>query len=239
MIERKTPVPAYYQVKMEILQKIKKNEWKVGDQLPTNLEFCDLFGVSRITIHRALSDLEADGYIYRIQGKGSFVKFKEINQNMNRFYSFSEETIKMGYVPTAIFLDLKLIIASSEVREALDLEENEKVYVLERLRLADEVVIAYDRSYIPEKLIPGFQKEMIKDGSLYKTLRDEYRINPNSADESIEALSIPESDAIKMRIKKNQPVLLVKRVAQDNERKIEFNYRIVNSSVYKYRVHLD
>lgn len=239
MIEKKSPVPAYYQVKMEILQKIKSNEWKVGDQLPTNMEFCDLFGVSRITIHRALSDLEADGYIYRIQGKGCFVKFKEINQSMNQFYSFTEEITKMGYVPSAIFLDLKLIPASTEVREALDLEVGENVYLLERLRLADEVIIVYDRSYIPEKLIPGFNKDMVREGSLYKALREYYHISPNGADETIEALSISEPDAIKMRLKKNQPVLLVKRICQDNERKIEFNYRIVNSSVYKYRVRLD
>lgn len=239
MIERESPVPAYYQVKMEILQKIKNNVWKVGDQLPTNMEFCEMFDVSRITIHRALSDLESDGYIYRIQGKGCFVKFKEISQNMNKFYSFSDEIMKMGFVPSAIFLDLRLMEADNEVREALDLAAGEQVYLLERLRLADDIIIVYDRSYIPEKLIPGFTKEMIKEGSLYKALKEYYHLCPNGADETIEAISLSGSDAIKMRLKKHQPVLLVKRYAHNNERKIEYNYRIVNSNVYKYRVRLD
>lgn len=239
MIKKTSPVPAYYQVKMEILENIKSNYWKVGDQLPTEMEFCDMYQVSRITVRRALFDLEGEGYIYHIQGKGSFVKFKEISQSMSKFYSFTDETIKMGYIPSAVFLDLTCLEAPREVSEALNLEEHDRVYLLERLRLADEMIIAYDRSYIPEKLIPNFSKEMLKGGSLYKALEKYYGFVPNNAEETIEAISIEPADAAKMRLRSNSPQLLVKRVAYYNDQKIEFNYRIVNSSIYKYKIKLE
>lgn len=239
MIKKTSPVPAYYQVKIDIQERIRNDIYKVKEQLPTDMEFCELYQVSRITIRRALAELESEGYIERIQGKGSYVKFKEIKQNISKFYNFTDETIKMGYVPSSVFLKLELIEPNEEVREILDLEEREKVFLLERLRLADEMIAAYDRSFIPEKLIPGFKKEMLHEGSLYKSLQTNYGFVPNNSEETIEAVAIDEKDAMKMRIKVGSPQLLVKRVSFCDDKKVEFNYRIVNSKVYKYKLKLD
>jgi len=239
MIEKKSPVPVYYQVKTDIEEKIKHDYYKIGEQLPTDFEFCNIYNVSRITIRRALLELESTGYIERIQGKGTFVKFKDIKQNLTRFYSFTEEIIKMGYVPSAIFLKLELLVPDQEIQKLLGLKDGEQTYLLERLRLADEMIVAYDRSYIPEKIIPGFRKEMIREGSLYKALKDNYGFAPNNSEETIEAISINANDAAKMRVKAGTPELLVKRVSYFNDKKIEFNYRIVNSTLYKYKLKLD
>ncbi len=235
---KKSVVPAYYQVMVDILDKIKNDIYKVDGQLPSDMEFCSIYGVSRITVRRALAELENDGYIKRIQGKGSFVRFKEINQEMTGFYSFTNETIKMGYVPSSIFISLDLIIPNNEVQEKLNLQDNEKVYLLERLRLADDKIVVYDHSYISEKKIPGFKKSMISQGSLYKALEQYYGFVPNNSEETIEAIAIEEQNAIKMRLKPKTPVLLVKRVSYCDDEIIEYNYRLVNSSVYKYKMKL-
>ena len=95
MIDRHSALTAYEQVKEDIKYKIAHDVYKIGDQIPTNVQLCDVYDVSRITINRALADLESEGYIERFQGKGCFVKMKEISQNMSRFYSFTEELRKM------------------------------------------------------------------------------------------------------------------------------------------------
>lgn len=238
MIEKNNSEKAYEQVKRDLKSKISNGYYQNGDQLPTNMQLCEVYQVSRITINRALMELEADGCIEKVQGKGCFVRLKEINQNISQFYSFTEELIKMGYVPGAIFVSLKLEKASEEIAKALDLDIEDKVYVITRLRLADEMIVAYDRSAIPMKLFPDFKKRMLAGGSLYKAMEENYGIKPNHSEESIEAVSIDAEDAEKMRIKSGSPVLLIKRVSYHNEKKVEFNYRLVNSKLFKYHMSL-
>lgn len=80
---------------------------------------------------------------------------------------------------------------------------------------------------------------MILDGSLYDAMDRHYDARPTVAEESLEAISIDEADALKMRVKPKSSQLLVKRVSYSRDRVVEYNYRIVNSSVYKYKFKLD
>lgn len=238
MINREVGKTSYGQVYDAILLKIKNNIYKVGDRLPTNVELCDIYDVSRITVSRALSDLEKDGYIEKKQGKGCYVKFREINQNISSFYSFTEELKKMGCVPSAVFISLRKESPSSEVAAALDLNQGDKVFVLKRLRLADDIIVAKDHSIIPEKYIPNFEKRMLAGGSLYEALENNYGFRPNHSEETIEAIDIGREDAQKMQIEEGSPVLLIKRISFYNEKKVEFNYRIVNTRKFKYTMSL-
>lgn len=238
MIDKHSEQKAYIQVKDDIKHKIIHNIYKVGDKLPTNMQLCELFNVSRITINRALSELEAEGYIEKFQGKGCYVKFKEINQNMSNFYSFTNELKKMNKRPSSIFLSLKLLKPDVEVMEKLNITSDDRVFLLKRLRLADGVPVCYDRSYIPEKYIPSFKKEMIKNDSLYETMEEYYGFSPNNSEETIEAIILKDKDAEKLKLEYGSPALLVKRVSYFNEKPIEYNYRIVNSKVFKYKMSL-
>lgn len=238
MISKENGKTSYGQIRDDILFKIKNNIYKVGDQLPTNLELCDIYGVSRITVSRALNELENDGYIEKKQGKGCYVKFREINQSISTFYSFTEEVTKMGYVPSAIFISLKKELPTNEVAAALNLNKSDRVYVIKRLRLADDIIVAKDHSIIPEKFIPNFEKKMLAGGSLYEALENNYGFRPNHSEETIEAINISKDDAQKMQIEEGSPVLLIKRISFYNEIKVEFNYRIVNTKKFKYSMSL-
>lgn len=238
MISKENGKTSYGQIRDDILLKIKNNIYKVGEQLPTNLELCDIYGVSRITVSRALNELENDGYIEKKQGKGCYVKFREINQSISTFYSFTEEVTKMGYVPSAIFISLKKELPTNEVAAALNLNKSDKVFVIKRLRLADDIIVAKDHSIIPEKFIPNFEKKMLAGGSLYEALENNYGFRPNHSEETIEAINISKDDAQKMQIEEGSPVLLIKRISFYNEIKVEFNYRIVNTKKFKYSMSL-
>ena len=209
MISRNSPMPAYYQTKMRILDMIKQDDYEVGDKLPMDSDFCEMYGVSRITVRRALTELEQEGYIERIQGKGSYLRFKVLDQNISKFYSFNDEITKMGMVPSSVFLKLDLVEADKNISEMLGIKERDLLYLLERLRLANDIIIAYDRSYLPKYIVPGFDKEMILDGSLYDAMDRHYDARPTVAEASLEAISFDEADALKMRVKPKSSQLLV------------------------------
>ncbi|MBR5755031.1 MAG: GntR family transcriptional regulator [Erysipelotrichaceae bacterium] len=239
MIDRHSALTAYEQVKEDIKYKIAHDVYKIGDQIPTNVQLCDVYDVSRITINRALADLESEGYIERFQGKGCFVKMKEISQNMSRFYSFTEELRKMGYEPHAKIISYSIIPANEEMAQALDISVGEDVVYLKRLRYADDVIVTLDRSYLPLKCVPNFDVSMITGVSLYEAIEKNYGFKPNHSEETIEAININADDARLMGVKEDTPILLVRRVSYFNDKKVEFNYRLVNSKVFKYKMSLE
>jgi len=89
ILDENSPVPLYHQLSRFLRERIERQEWKEGEKIPTELELCDEFALSRGTIAQALKELENEGLIYRKQGRGTFVKEKIITQDLSHFYSFA------------------------------------------------------------------------------------------------------------------------------------------------------
>lgn len=67
-------VPKYYILKLEIIKKIENDEFLDDQMIPSERELIKEFGVSRITVRKAIDELVNEGYVYRVQGKGTYVK---------------------------------------------------------------------------------------------------------------------------------------------------------------------
>jgi len=72
-LHKESPVPLYRQLKEILKEAIRRGEFRPGDRLPTEMELCETFGVSRITVRQALNELTSEGFLYRQQGSGTFV----------------------------------------------------------------------------------------------------------------------------------------------------------------------
>ncbi|NJD01194.1 MAG: GntR family transcriptional regulator [Ruminiclostridium sp.] len=174
MLDEKLPVSLYYQLKEILIKKIKGNEWPVNTRIPTERELCELYRVSRITVRQALDELEKGGYLYRKQGKGTFVTIPKLEQRLGSFYSFSEEIRKMGAVPEANILEFIILESSDRISEILKIERGGKVYGINRLRKADKEPFAVETSYIPVAVAPGLVRESVEKDGLYNTLKTAY-----------------------------------------------------------------
>jgi GntR family transcriptional regulator len=73
MIDRTSVLPLYYQLKTAIDTRIHSGEWPAGTRTPSERELCAQFGVSRITVRRAVEQLVAVGRLRRVQGRGTYV----------------------------------------------------------------------------------------------------------------------------------------------------------------------
>ena len=80
MIDKSSPIPVYYQLKEDILKKIREGVWKVGQCIDSERELSENYGVSRMTIRQALGELVQEGILVREKGKGTFVCEPKVKQ---------------------------------------------------------------------------------------------------------------------------------------------------------------
>ena len=172
--------PRYSQIISYYQSLIESGKLVEGEQMPTEEAIGDLFGVSRITVRQALDGLSQGGYIYKVQGKGSFVTSRKANMRLDHLIGFSEEMRGLGMEPSSLLID-QVIMAPSEVTaKALKLDKTQKVYVISRVRRADGIPMAVERVYLPFTRFAGIETYNLQE-SLYALLRDRYGCESNKA----------------------------------------------------------
>jgi len=221
-------VPIYFRIEQAILEQIQQGLLKPGQQLPTETELVQQYQVSRITAKRALDELVRQGRAFRQQGRGTFVAQTHI-RDISGFGSFSEDIKSRGLMPGSRVLQFKEIEPNAEVSERLSLSEGEHVYMLKRLRLANDEPVAFETAYLPRRLCEGLINENLNNHSLYAVLREKYKIVPTWADAEIEARAATKEEAFLMKMKAGQPVLSARRVTfSANYDAIELVFSVYN-----------
>lgn len=164
MIDKKSIIPVYIQLKSIILDNIEKGLWKEGQLISSERELSDEFSISRMTIRQALGELVQEGYLYKKKGKGTYVCKPKVTQQ--DIMSFTEMIEKTGG-------ELKNIILEFDVIETPDflssIFDDSKVYKINRNRVVDNEVIANELIYMPVSLASDL-KETDLTGSIYKYL---------------------------------------------------------------------
>ena len=127
--------PLYTQVSDYVMEKIQNGEWPVGHMLPTEMELCEQFNISRSSVRTALLSLVNDGYLIRKKGNGTFVTMPQRVEESTVFIeSFAEEMHKRGYEIETEVLEFRVMVAEDRIREQLQLPPGANVIKLSRLR---------------------------------------------------------------------------------------------------------
>lgn len=155
--------PLYLQIKETVLQQIEKKELVAGDKLLSEAQFQKSFNVSRITVRKAIDELVEEGYLTRLQGKGTFVKNQ--NPEMQKSLSLTEVCLEQGKNLSSEVLSVKKVAIPAEFES---LFSSEKCIRIERLRKIDGVAIMLEKNYLPADFT--FLNESDLSGSLYQVL---------------------------------------------------------------------
>ena len=147
-LDRTHKTPLYQQIAEDLLTQITEGRLEPGAMLPTEPELCDHYTVSRITIRNAMRELETRGYVSRQRGKGTFVSQSRIRREIGQLISFSREMQAQGRTPASRLLNLQHTAADSAIAASLSLRVGDPVWIVERLRLADDQVISCSTSYL-------------------------------------------------------------------------------------------
>src|SRR5215475_3958643 len=127
----------YARVETVLAGEIARGDLKVGDQLPTEDTLIGRFGVSRITVRRAIQNLVIRGLVEIRRGKGTFVAAPKIMHELTELSGFVEDMHALGRKPTARVIGKETVTADATVASQLALTKGERVVRIRRVRLAD------------------------------------------------------------------------------------------------------
>ena len=225
-INFESDIPLYVQIKNYIREKIETGELKKGDKIPSEKLLCEKFNVSKITVIRALRDLVNEGIIFRKQGKGSFVKEPDYKEDLNKLANFKNiHTLPHSKAEHKI-LEWHIIKPPKEIRNRMKLNKEDKVLEIVRLRFFKGETVAFERTYIPDNLIPSMEekRELFKKKFVYDIFKTNPQISPESSQIFIKAILTDEFYAKIFNIAVGNPLLLWDRTTFSKDKKvIEFS----------------
>ena len=203
-----------------------------GTMLPSERVLADGFGVARMTIRQCITDLEEEGLVLRVPRRGTFVRDPKLIHS-DIFRSFSEDMRLQGMQPGTSRLSVEIRTAGPEIAAMLDVEDNEKVYFVERVRTADGEPMALERTNIPVSLAPSLNETLSLESSLYRVLTDRYGVRPETAEQKVRIVRLSSEDAHAIGCAEHDPAFLIERSSRDSTgRVIEFGRSLYRADRY-------
>ncbi len=200
--------PKYFLLKQKLLEKIESGEYAEEMIIESERELMDVYQVSRITVRHAIDDLVNEGVLYRIQGKGTYVKSPEQTQNLIRLSSCTEDVKRLGRVPSKKTTLSEKKASDTKTARSLHISEGESVFKFGRITYADDEPLNYTVTYLPEKIFPGLDRYDLEKRSLYDIIEKDYQIRFTKARRIIEAVLPYKEIAGYLGIDENVPVIL-------------------------------
>lgn len=238
VVSKKNPVPLHFQIKEILQEMIENEELKPGDAVPTERELCEIQGVSRMTVNKAIMSLVNEGLLYREQGKGTFVAKPKENKEIAGLKSFSEVMQDKGLKTETRILFFQIKEATKRIKSVLNLsDDNNKVFEISRLRMSEGEPVAIETVWIPYNLCSDMDRQTIEGKSLYETFKNKYKYFPNKAKQTIEPIILNEDECKLLNQNENALALMFRRTTYiKDEVPIEYTKAIYRSDIYKYEL---
>lgn len=237
MLKQDAITPLYVQLMEELETSIRNGVYKPGDKIMTEAEMAKEYGVSLITVRKAVGSLMEKGLVVRKQGKGTFVTKPKYSRNMKKLQSFTEMCEQMGVKPGAQVLENRLIMADKKVADRLGIEPGSNVVYISRLRLADGEPVQVEKSYFPLKYA-FLLEEDLNNGSMFECLKEKAGAKVASSEKMIELCRATAEEVALMDVKKGDYLLFVKSTAYDeNGEPVYAGIQLINGdrfSLYVY-----
>lgn len=232
--------PLYLRLAEAIRSDIESGRWKPGDQIPTESELGKIHGVSRAVVRQAVGLLVNREILRRAQGRGTFVAAPRLRQDPHRLLSFTADMLNRGLTPGSMLLHARLVTASWDLAERLDLAEGDPVWEIARLRLAGGAPMGLQTAYLPARVCPDLPVDSLREGSLYSMLREHYAIVPTRASETYVATGLSKEEARVLQTSEGAACLAVERTTRDaGGRVFEYVRSVMRGDRYQISLELE
>lgn len=227
-ISTEDPTPVYHKLEKAIQERIERGRLAVGDPIPPEKEIARLNTLSLATVRKALQNLVQNGFLHRIQGKGTFVSNTARRRKKVRYYAMVKRFGDNIGQPTIKLLELKRIPGDRQINQHLNIRSNQDLYELRRVVYFNRKPVIYCISYLPYKLCTGLEsikKIYFEKYALYIFLEQRFGITTMKNRDLYSATLADKELAKILGIKKGHPLLCVEMQALTHKEK-PYEYRI-------------
>ena len=186
-----------------------------GAPLPSERELADRYGLARMTVRTEIERLAAEGLVFRLQGRGTFVAEPRVAQ-ASTFSSFSEDMRARGLQPGSILRAAGPVPADDVLATALERRPGDALLRVDRVRTADGRAMAVEEAYLPLQRFPGVEAVDFGRASLFEVLTGEFGIALDAAEQRIVAVAIADDDAGPLGVPAGHPGLRFETLARDD-----------------------
>lgn len=214
--------PAYQRIKDSILANIHSGEWTAGSAIPTEMELTQAFGVSRMTVNRALKELTDERVLERRQGSGTFVAQAKFNHTFVEIRNIAEDIKGAGKRYKAVVLDKKTFDFKDLEKDIASRfsDKPKAVHFVAIVHFSDDTPLQVEERWVSADLLPHFIEENFErintSDYLIKKIPLEsghYQILARLADDAL---------ADSLQIKAGQAVLVLERTTLSQGKVVTF-----------------
>lgn len=235
MIDHNNRIPLHKQAESFLRNLISSDEYKAGKMLPNEIELAEQLKISRNTLRQAINKLVSEGLLIRKKGVGTRVAEKNIYSEANNWLSFSQEMKVLGIQVENFELHISRQKPSEEAKDFFKIEDDIKIFRLERLRGKENFPFVYFCSEFNPK-IPLTGSENF-NRPLYEILENDFNIIVKTSNEEIKAAGANDFIASKLEVETGDPILIRKRYVRDiNDVPIEYNIGWYRSDSFSYKI---
>lgn len=167
--------PLYQQVIDDIRDGIEAERFRPGHRIPSESELSELYGVSRITIRRAIGELAKEGFLTKKQGKGTYVNAPKLTRKIRQpgdTVSFTEACQRVGKQSGASVISIATEEAPASTAALLDMPEGTPILRIIRVRTADGIPAATENAVFPLDRFAFLENIDLKDVSLFSVIKE-------------------------------------------------------------------
>ena len=231
--------PRYHQVYVTLRTWVRDGSYRPGERIPAEPELCRLFGVSRITIRKAIDELSREGWLLRQQGRGTFVQLSaartatsvDLDEARQQVAGFAAATEVTGLSTADVDPD-------EETLAALQLGAGARVRRSTHVRQLRGVPLGLITTYVPGDVAARVGEEALVRQSMFELL-DQAGIDVAEADQLIGATLAGVEAALALGVEIGAPLLRLSRVVFDAAgRPVERVVALYRADAYHYHVRL-
>jgi GntR family transcriptional regulator len=238
-VNKNSPIPYYHQLAELLRSEIEQHRFDAGVlALPSENELVDRYHVSRATVRSALDLLERERLIYRQKGKGAFAAVRRVEHELTDLVSTTEEMARRGWSLETRVLSLEKIEPPAVVTQMLELPPGERVYRVERLRLAQQEPVSIQTACLPEALFPELEQQDLTS-SLYRLCENVYNQRFWTGRQTLRARGATAAEARLLRIPEHTAVMCAERVSYSVQgNAVEYLEAVWRGDRYDFKVTL-
>lgn len=210
------PIPIYFKLQRMLQEEIENGRWAPGQIIPAERALAEEHQLSVGTVKKAILNLVNEGYLYRIQGKGTFVAGMTLQPESLRYYRFLEDFLDEEVELQIKLLGLKVINGIDPVNQILHLKMNQNLFEITRLFYFNAQPMVYCISYLPHKMfedLASLPQPKFEKIPLYIVLEETYGLPTVLNKELSSAVSADGATAKKLKVRKGSPVLMIEMLS--------------------------